>query len=148
VKNVSGAYSFQCSTSWKFTNCEATNSDAAYTWLVNPATPCLSELYGARMIVLSEPGDHSADPENHQGLYVGTRESSQPVTVAGVSGTRRTYVVSADNPLPPPKNTVQVLYTFVTGGRTYFAEYDRYPGDTDLTSAFDQMVVGSFRFSA
>ena len=149
VRNVSGAYAFQCSASWKFINCEATNGNGSYTWLVNPGTPgCWSELYGARMMVLSEPGDHSADPENHQGIYAGTRQSSQPVTVAGVSGTRRTYVVSADNPLPPPKNTAQVLYTFVTGGRTYFADYDRYPGDTDLTAAFDQMVMGSFRFSA
>jgi hypothetical protein len=100
------------------------------------------------MLIVSEAGDHSADPENHQGLYVGERQSSQVVTVAGVGGTRRTYLVTASNPLPPPKNTVQILYTFVTGGRTYFALYDRYPGDLDRTADFDRMVTASFRFSA
>jgi hypothetical protein len=118
-----------------------------YTWLVNPSVGCLTEQYGARMMILSEAGDHSADPENHQTLYVGDRQSSQAVTVAGVGGTRRTYLVTANGPLPPPNNTVQILYTFVTGGRTYFALYDRYPGEPDLTADFDRMVTASFRFS-
>jgi hypothetical protein len=100
------------------------------------------------MMIVSEAGDHSADPESHQGLYVGDRQSSQAVTVAGVGGTRRTYLVTASAPLPPPKNTVQILYTFLTGGRTYFALYDRYPGEPDLTADFDRMVTASFQFSA
>jgi hypothetical protein len=99
-------------------------------------------------MIVSEAGDHSADPESHQGLYVGDRQSSQAVTVAGVGGTRRTYLVTASAPLPPPKNTVQILYTFLTGGRTYFALYDRYPGEPDLTADFDRMVTASFQFSA
>jgi hypothetical protein len=148
VRNVSGAYSFQCAAGWKFINCEETTGSGGYTWLVNPYTICLTEQYGARMMIVSEAGDHSADPENHQTLYVGERQSSQAVTVAGVGGTRRTYLVTASNPLPPPRNTVQILYTFVTGGRTYFALYDRYPGDPDRTADFDRMVTASFRFSA
>lgn len=141
-------YSFQCPTGWKFINCEETAFGGSYTWLVNPSPSCLPEQYGARMMIESAAGDHSADPENYQRLYVGERQSSQPVTVAGVGGTRRTYVVTANNPLPPPRNTVQILYTFVTGGRTYFALYDRYPGEPDLTVDFDRMVTASFRFSA
>lgn len=79
--------------------------------------------------------------------YPRERQSSTAVIVAGVAGTRRTYLVTADNLLPPPRGTVQVLYTFVTSGRTYFAQYDRYPGDGDLTADFDRMVTGSFKFS-
>jgi hypothetical protein len=149
VSNSSGRYSFQCPAGWKFVNCEASESTGSYTWLVNPpkSSFCLQEAYGARMLVWSQPGDHSADPENHVGIFVGERQSSQPVTVAGVSGTRRSYLVTADYPLPPPKNTVQILYTFLTGGRTYFADYDRYPGEADLTTDFDRMITGSFGFS-
>lgn len=101
------------------------------------------------MMVWSAPGDLAANHESNQGpgMYVGARQSSQNVVVAGVTGTRRTYLVTADNPLPPPKGTVQVLYTFVTGGRTYFAQYDRHPGEADLTSGFDQMITGSLAFS-
>jgi len=40
------------------------------------------------------------------------------------------------------------LYTFLTGGRTYFAIYDHFPDDADLTAAFDQMVTTSLSFSA
>ena len=148
VRNISGAYSFLCPTGWNFANCEETTGSGAYTWLVNPSAICLTEMYGARMLIVSEAGDHSADPENHQGLYVGERQSSQAVTVAGVGGTRRTYLVTASNPLPPPKNTVQVLYTLVTGGRTYFGLYNRYPGEPDLAADFDRMVTATFRFSA
>ncbi len=80
--------------------------------------------------------------------YLGSLQSSQDVTVASVSGTRKVYLVTANNPLPPPKDTVQVLYTFVTGGRTYYLEYDRYPGDLDATAAFDSMVTQTLAFSA
>jgi hypothetical protein len=101
------------------------------------------------MLVRSQSGDHSTDPENPQMTYPRERQSSTAVVVAGVAGTRRTYLVTADNtPLPPPKGTVQVLYTFVISGRTYFAQYDRYPGDGDLTADFNRMVTGSFKFSA
>ena len=60
------------------------------------------------------------------------------------------YNIQADlpEPLPPPKDTVQVLYTFATGGRTYYLEYDRYPGDPDRASDFDRMVMETLAFSA
>ncbi|MGH7762960.1 MAG: hypothetical protein ACREOM_00910 [Candidatus Dormibacteraceae bacterium] len=144
VTNTAGVYSFECPTGWTFINCE----DYSYTSLVNPGARCGNEVNGARMIVTSSLGDQSAGPENNQGIYVGQRQSSQMVTVAGITGTRRTYLVVASNPLPPPRGTAQVVYTFVTGGRTYFAFYNRFPGDTDLTTAFDQMVKGSLKFAA
>jgi hypothetical protein len=114
-----------------------------YTSLINPEG-CRQEAYSVRMMVWSLQGDHSAG----ENTYLGQPQSSQPVTVARVSGTRRTYLVTAANPIPPPKGTVQVVYTFLTGGRTYFALYDRYPDDSDLTAGFDQMVTTSLSFSA
>ena len=75
-------------------------------------------------------------------------QSTLNVSVLGVSGTRATYLVTVSNSLPPPKGTVQVLYTFTTGGRKYYLEYDRYPGDADQTALFDAMVTGGLRFSA
>jgi hypothetical protein len=144
VRNSAGAYSFQCSSDWKFLNCEA----YTYTWLINPyglADGCLDEAYGARMMVWSVAGDYSSGPSN---MSLETQQSSRTATVAGIVGTRRTYLVTADSPLGPPKGTVESLYTFVTGGRTLFAFYARYPGDADLTPDFDSMITGTLKFSA
>jgi hypothetical protein len=143
VSNVSGAYSFSCPAGWKYVNCEQSPFIEPYTWLINPGG-CRQEQYNVRMMVWSRHGDHSAG----ENTYLGQPQSSQPVTVAGVSGTRRTYLVTADNLISPSKGTVQVVYTFLTGGRSYFALYNRYPGDTDLTAGFDQMVTTSLSFSA
>jgi hypothetical protein len=143
VSNVSGAYSFSCPAGWTYINCEQSPFIEPYTALINPEG-CSQEGYWIRMMVWSRQGDHSAG----ENTYLGQPQSLQPVTVAGVSGTRRTYLVTAANPLPPPKGTVQVLYTFGTGGRTYFALYDHYPDDSDLTVDFDRMVKTSLSFSA
>ncbi len=143
VRNVSGAYAFLCPDGWLYVNCEQSPFIMPYTWLINPGG-CSQEGYGVRMMVWSQQGLHSA-AEN---TYLGQPQSSQSVIVAGVSGTRRMYLVTAANPLPPPKGTAQVIYTFLTGGRTYVALYDRYPGDRDLTADFDQMVTTGLRFSA
>jgi hypothetical protein len=147
IRNVSGSYSFICPAGWKALNCEATSFSGSFTWLINPDA-CRSEAYGARSDVMSATGDHSNDPDNQIGPYKGQLQSSQTVIVAGVTGVRRTYLVTAQNPLPPPNRTVQVRYVFVSGGRTYWIDYDRYPGEADLTSAFDTMVSSTFRFSA
>jgi hypothetical protein len=100
------------------------------------------------MLIESETGDHAADPENGVSIGVGQRQSSQSVVVSGVSGTRRTYLVMADQPLGSPKGTAEVLYTFVTGGHTYFALYDHYPAEADLTADFDRMITDSLKFSS
>jgi hypothetical protein len=144
VRNSAGAYSFQCSSDWKFLNCEA----YTYTWLINPyglADGCLDEAYGARMMVWSVSGDYSGGPSN---MTLGTQQSSRTATVRGIAGTRRTYLVTADSPLGPPKGTIESLNTFVTGGRTLFAFYARYPGDPDLAADFDSMISGTLKFSA
>ena len=98
--------------------------------------------------MLSATGDHSRDPDNQNGIYTGQLQTNRPVTVAGVTGMRKTYIVTANNPLPPPSGTSQVLYVFVSSGRTYWIDYDRYPGEADLASAFDAMVSNTFRFSS
>lgn len=69
---------------------------------------------------MSRPGDHSQDPPGQNGIYTGELQASQPAKADGVSGTRSTYLVKTNNPLPPPAGTVQVHYVFVTGGRTYW----------------------------
>lgn len=143
ISNVSGAYSFTCPAGWKYVNCEKSPFIDPYTWLINPEG-CSQEAYPARMMIWSRQGDQPFGVNS----YLGQPQSSKPVTVSGVSGERRTYLVTADNLISPPKGTVQVEYRFLTGGQSYFALYDRYPGDTDLTAAFDQMVTTSLSFSA
>jgi len=99
------------------------------------------------MMVWSVRGHVSAEGRG-SGSYVGTRKSSKNVVVDAVSGTRRTYIVTATLPLPPIKGTIQVVYTFVTAGETHFAQYDRYPQEADLTAAFDKMIMTTLHFSA
>src|SRR5256885_16096250 len=145
VSNGIGVYSFRCSTTWKFLNCEG--ATGSFTWMVNPGN-CSGEQYHARMLIESETGDHSTDPENGRTISVGQRQSSASVIVSGVSGTRRAYLVMNDQPLGSPKGTAEVLYTFVTSGRTYFAVYDHYPAEDDLTVDFDRMVADTLAFSS
>ena len=57
-------------------------------------------------------------------------------------------VINAKLPLPPPKGSIQVIYTFVVGGETHFAAYVRYPKDKDLTAAFDTMITKTLHLSA
>ena len=145
IRNRSGAYRFQCPAGWKYVNCESNNSHGAFTWLINP-NGCSPEPYGARMMVWGVPGEVSAEA-GASGMYVGTRKSSKTLVIDGIRGTRRTYLVTKSLPLPPPKGTVQVVYTFVTGGETHFAQYDHYPKEPDLTAAFDRMITTTLRFS-
>ena len=98
------------------------------------------------MMVWGVPGEVSAEA-GASGMYVGTRKSSKTLVIDGIRGTRRTYLVTKSLPLPPPKGTVQVVYTFVTGGETHFAQYDHYPKEPDLTAAFDRMITTTLRFS-
>jgi len=135
-------YSFQCPAGWHYMNCEGNIAYPPHTMLVNPDPVCNQEEYGVLAFAISYPAP--SDPPR----YLGTLQSSQGVTVDGVSGTRTVYVVTADNRLPPPKGTVQVLYKFVAVGRIYYLEYDHFPDNIDRTVAFDQMVTGSLRFSA
>ena len=103
------------------------------------------------MLIESEAGDHSADPENGSTISVGLRQSSQPVVVSGASGTRRTYLYGKDSQSMSGDSlagATEVLYIVVTGGRTYFAAYWHYPADPDLTADFDRMVTGTLKFFA
>ena len=145
IRNRSGAYRFQCPAGWKYVNCESDNNHGAFTWLINP-NGCSPEPYGARMMVWGVPGEVSAEGGG-SGMYVGTRKSSKTLVIDGIRGTRRTYLVTKSLPLPPPKGTVQVVYTFVTGGETHFAQYNHYPKEPDLTAAFDRMITTTLRFS-
>ena len=69
------------------------------------------------------------------------------VVVDRIRGTRRTYLVTKKLPLGPPVGTVQVVYTFVVGGETHFAIYNRYPKEPDRTAAFDRMITETLHFS-
>jgi hypothetical protein len=146
IRNRSGSYRFDCPTGWIYTNCESTEFHGAFTELINPAG-CRSEAYGVRMIVWGLPGQVSAEGGG-AGTYVGTRQTSKNVVVDGVSGTRRTYLITKNLPLGPPKGTIQIVYTFTTGGETHFAIYNRYPKEADLTAAFDKMILTTLHFSA
>lgn len=146
IRNRSGAYRFDCPAGWTFANCESNDTHGAFTWLINP-NGCSSEQNGARMMVWGVPGQVSAEGGG-AGMYVGTRKTSKSLVVDGIQGTRRTYLVTKALPLGPAKGTIQVVYTFVTGGETHFAIYNRYPKEPDLTAAFDKMITTTLHLSA
>lgn len=141
IENQSGKYGLICPQGWKVIDCGQTDLHGPYTWLINPAAECRQQMSGVRAYVVSVQGD--LGPPS----YLGAQQQSKQVTVNSVAGTRSVHVVSADNALPPPKETVQVLYKFATGGRTFYALYDRYPGDPDRTAEFDRMVTETLKFA-
>jgi hypothetical protein len=148
ITNISGSYKFECTAGWQYLNCESSDVNGAFTWLINPNV-CGPKTTGARMMVWTLPGDVTATHESNVDpmMYVGTRQSSRNVTVDGIIGTRRTYLVNKTLASGPPKGTIQILYMFVTGGETHLAQYDRYPKEVNLTTAFDRMIITTLSFS-
>jgi len=139
IDNQPGRYTFVCPQGWKVIDCPQTEFHSPYTWLINPAEQCRQQMSGVRAFVIS------LDRDQPPASYLGAQQASRQVTVDSVTGTRIVYVVSA-NSMPPPKDTVQLLYRFSTGGRTFYAQYDRYPDDTDRTAEFDRMVTETLKF--
>lgn len=142
IGNPDARYSFACPEGWKVIDCAQTQFTSAYTWLINPAEQCRQEMSGARALAVSVEG---AQPPP---AYLGELQSSQKVSVDSVAGTRQVYKVTAANTMPPPGGTTQTLYTFAVGGRAYYFQYDRYPGDPDRTAEFDHMITGTLAFHA
>ena len=140
IANPDGKYSLACPDGWQVIDCAQTQFNSPYTWLLNPATRCGQELAGVRALAISVEGDQPPP------AYLGDLQSSQPVAVDSVAGTRNVYRVTANNTMPPPKDTAQVLYKFATGGRTYYFQYDRHPGDPDRTAEFDRLVTETLAF--
>jgi hypothetical protein len=146
IVNVSGAFTFECPAGWTYSSCDNSAGITAVT-VLNTDLACNGENYAARGFVWSHAGDHSTGPDNETGgQHLGQLQTSVSVMVGGMNGTRRTYLETQDLPLPPPKGTVQVLYLVFAAGRTYFAQYDVYPGDRDLTADFDRMVTETLKF--
>jgi hypothetical protein len=50
--------------------------------------------------------------------------------------------------MAPLKGATQIVYKFVTGGRTYAVYYTREPGEPDLAIDVDNLVQQTFRFTA
>ena len=73
-----------------------------------------------------------------------TTTSSQPVTVQGVSGARRTGTFTQ---CQGGEETAMTEYDFTTNGRNYFFTYEARPGAVPL-SDFDLMVTATATFSA
>jgi hypothetical protein len=82
------------------------------------------------------------------GVYVGQITSTTSINVDGVEGTRQTATVTANNTMAPLKGATQIVYKFVTGGRTYAVYYTREPGEPDLAIDVDNLVQQTFRFTA
>jgi hypothetical protein len=140
IDNQSGRYALICPQGWKVIDCPQTEFHSPYSWLINPAEQCRQQMSGVRAYVISLDGDQPP------ASYLGAEQSSRQVTVDSVTGTRTVHLVSANNTMPPPRDTVQVLYRFSTGGRTFYVQYDRYPGDLDRTADFDRMVTETMKF--
>ncbi len=91
----------------------------------------------------------STTPQGQQpGEYAGDITGSAPVTADSVTGTRQTAAVTANLPLPPAKGATQVVYRFMTQGRSYVLYYTREPGQPDFTSDVDNLVERTLRFAA
>jgi hypothetical protein len=73
-----------------------------------------------------------------------TTPASQPVTVQGVSGVKRTGTFTQ---CQGSEETTRTEYDFTTNGRNYYFTYDARPGAVPLAD-FDLMVTATATFSA
>lgn len=144
--SVAGAFSFWHPADWYVKSCDtAFGSPYAVATFVPATSPCNPDEYDQRFSLQSSPGNQPPPAFNSQ-YYAST--GSGTVQADGVTGTRSTYHVLTDAPLPPPKGTDVVLDVFSAGGRTYVIEYSHYPAEADRTVDFDTLVKDTLRFEA
>lgn len=100
---------------------------------------------GGQIIISSTDGvqpasSYSAD--NYKDI------TSKNVTVQGVKGTRQSGTVKADPEfgIGPPAGTKEVLYVFVTNGKTYTLNYIQQPSFKDVLSDFELLVTKTLKF--
>ena len=145
LSNRSGQFSLRYPCGWGSSNCDGY---AALGPEFNSSTRsfCGTDEGIPTVLVVEFP---SATPQGQQaGEYVGDIIGTAPVTADGVDGTRQTATVTANLPLPPAQGASQVVYRFMTQGRSYVLYYTREPDQPDLTNDVDNMVERTLRFAA
>lgn len=108
---------------------------------------CATEFFG-QISISSTAGDLSADNipgEGYEGLV------TEDVTVDSVAGKKYTATAQDQETIfmvgGLPDNTKLVRYVFVTGGRTYVANYIQQPTFIDVLTFFNLIVNNTLEFS-
>jgi hypothetical protein len=147
LSNTSGSFAFRHPASWHFINCE---NYAYATWFGSAeGVGCVGESSGYfAMTVDSVEGDQRLAPAQGKYIHVGTIDRVTPIKVDRVDGTRTSAHIAANPGMGPEAGTTQILYDVYNGSRTYLVLYQHRPSEPDNSSAFDDLMQQSFRFSA
>ncbi len=99
------------------------------------------------MLVMSVPGDQTSAPTQHNYVWIGSIDHQAATRVDGVDGTRISAHVDKHPGMGPEAGTTQIMYDVYNGKRTYLVLYQHRPSQTDYSTAFDNVMQHSFRFS-
>jgi hypothetical protein len=151
LSNRSGQFSLRYPPEWGALNCDgnpALSPNAALGPEIKSAPGmCFWSEHEPTVSIDEFP---TGTPASSQpGEYVGDITGTISVTVDGLTGTRQTATVTADNTtICPCKGATQVVYRFTKADHSYVVYYTREPGEPDLTDDFDTLVERTLTFSA
>ena len=151
--NKTGHFSFDAPPSWAFLNCDPVYNvglairagDTVHT------LSCANEACYFSVLITSVSGDQTKDAPSKVGCmqYV-SGVTTKAVTIDGSAGNRitDTFIGGSGQTggFGPDSGTQQVLYVVYNGSMTYYALYQRLPGQPDETAAFD-VLMASFAFT-
>ena len=145
LSNTTGSFAFRHPASWSFTNCE--NYGYAIGFSASEGA-CPGESSGFfDMLVMSVQGDQRSAPTQRNYVWIGSIDHQAATQVDGVDGTRISAHVDKDPGMGPEAGTTQIMYDVYNGTRTYLVLYQHRPNQADYSTAFDDVMQHSFRFS-
>ena len=153
-------FSFRYKPSWNFADCNVVTHGqigAGASWVVldsnsAPEAGCGDGELPDAIMVIAEPDSYFSSSGIDTGGDVATgnftAQSTETVSVAGVSGTRTEGKVLKQEGLQDPTGTTSVDYLFRHNGMGYEFLWMHFPGDTDTPADFDLMVKNTLKFAA
>lgn len=146
--STGGKFNFKYNPDWKKLTCD--DDSTVYLAPTTAALAVCNSDSGSQITIYSQAGDHRSD----QRLTAAdgyTSITSENVTVSSVTGTRMRGVLTTPGPVGSPANTITVIYSFYTNGRTYTASYNQEPSGArsqNVLSDFDLLVKNTFKFTS
>jgi hypothetical protein len=153
LTNKTGQFTLSAPADWGVQNCDSPGQGYVVAEHATNSGPACGrgENYALWLFGISMSGDQrqALPPNGSSYVYTAPIRATADAVAGGAHGYRYSARIDTDRGgFPPPKGTVQALYVFFTGQRTYAFWYEHWPTDPDRTTDFDQLVHQKLKFSA
>jgi hypothetical protein len=153
LTNKTGQFTLSAPADWGVQNCDSPGQGYVVAEPATNSGPACGrgENYTLWLFGISMSGDQrqALPPNGSSYVYTAAISATADAVADGVNGYRYLARIDTDRGgFPPPKGTVQVLYVFFNGQRTYAFWYEHWPTDPDRTTDFDQLVRQTLKFTA